>query len=162
MNRIPEAFLKELQETPYSAVTVAGICRRAGISRATFYRRYSCKQDCLRDAVAMHLAASHEGSRSGDLGCYFRYWQQHRTFLELIGRERLYPELVEGAVDFVRRQGHGDTHRIRFIVTGVFCILVQWVRDGCQEPPEQLARCLEQLMSAPLAEQLMSPPPRWI
>jgi AcrR family transcriptional regulator len=55
-DRLLRAVIAETAEVGYPAVTVAGIVRRAKVSRAAFYAHFADKEDCF-------LAATHEGGQ---------------------------------------------------------------------------------------------------
>lgn len=44
---IASAFFTLLQKKDYNAITVSEIAKKAGLSRRTFYRVFSCKQDII-------------------------------------------------------------------------------------------------------------------
>lgn len=48
---IKEALLEELKDKTFAEISVAGLCRRAEISRSTFYYNYNNSQEILRDIV---------------------------------------------------------------------------------------------------------------
>ena len=48
---IREALLEEMKEKTFAEISVAGLCRRAEISRSTFYYNYNNSQEILRDIV---------------------------------------------------------------------------------------------------------------
>jgi AcrR family transcriptional regulator len=54
--RLLRAVIAEAAEAGYPSVTVAGIVRRAKVSRAAFYVHFADKEDCF-------LAATHEGGQ---------------------------------------------------------------------------------------------------
>jgi AcrR family transcriptional regulator len=49
--RIVDAMIESCAEKTYAATTIADIVRRAGISRTTFYKRFSGKRECLDAAL---------------------------------------------------------------------------------------------------------------
>ena len=55
-DRLLRAVIAAVAEAGYPAVTVAGIVRRAKVSRAAFYEHFADKEDCF-------LAATHEGGQ---------------------------------------------------------------------------------------------------
>ena len=66
---IIRATLELLLETGYRALTMEGVRTRAGVGKATIYRRWSSKEELVRDAiVSMHddLQAPDTGSLRGD------------------------------------------------------------------------------------------------
>lgn len=44
-SRLSETFFEMMREKPYDGITVLGICDRAGVHRATFYKHFIDKQD---------------------------------------------------------------------------------------------------------------------
>jgi AcrR family transcriptional regulator len=81
------AVLAELAETGYAGLALDRIAKRAGIGRASLYRRWTTKSDLVADALAGALpaveAAPDTGSVRGDLLACFE--QMHR-FLDGLGR----------------------------------------------------------------------------
>lgn len=53
--RIQDAFLNIITETPYNKITIDTIIKKAGISRSTFYRYFSSKDDLLRKLEKEHF-----------------------------------------------------------------------------------------------------------
>ena len=66
---IIRATLELLLETGYRSLTMEGVRARAGVGKATIYRRWSSKEELVRDAIVfMHddLKAPDTGSLRGD------------------------------------------------------------------------------------------------
>jgi len=66
---IVQATLGLLAEVGYARITMEQVQRRAGVGKATIYRRWSSKQELVRDAIAyMHddIEAPDTGSLLGD------------------------------------------------------------------------------------------------
>jgi AcrR family transcriptional regulator len=66
---IIRATLELLLETGYRSLTMEGVRARAGVGKATIYRRWSSKEELVRDAIVfMHddVAAPDTGSLRGD------------------------------------------------------------------------------------------------
>lgn len=152
MSDILNCFIAELQERPYNKITIADICRKANISRRTFYRCFHSKQACLLAVIDRHLSASYEEARHGGLQQYFIYWQHNRDFLKMLKANALYPILLEQAMQFVsqRNRQDWDHHQIRFVVTGVLCVIVQWIERGCKESVDYLGKELHKVLTVPL------------
>jgi AcrR family transcriptional regulator len=71
--RLLQATTDAVAELGYVKTTVADILARAGVSRATFYRLFSDKEECFQaayranaDLVAAAMTAALEGLRSGE------------------------------------------------------------------------------------------------
>ena len=66
---IIRATLELLLETGYRSLTMEGVRARAGVGKATIYRRWSSKEELVRDAVVLlhdDLQAPDTGSLRGD------------------------------------------------------------------------------------------------
>ena len=48
---IATALLQLMREKPFEAITVTELARRAGVSRTTYYRNFTSKEDILRASV---------------------------------------------------------------------------------------------------------------
>lgn len=63
-NVIKDAMLSLMDEMPFEKVTVAALCRRAGIVRTTFYLHYDNLTDVVRELADDAIqAASHAGTQ---------------------------------------------------------------------------------------------------
>ena len=152
MSDILDCFLAELQEKPYNKITIADICRKANVSRKTFYRCFHSKQACLLAVIDRHLSVSYEEAGHGGLHQYFIYWQHNRDFLRALKANDLCPILWEQAIQFVsqRNQQDWDEYQIRFVVTGVLCVIVQWIERDCKESVDHLGKELHKVLTVPL------------
>ena len=66
---ILDATLEEYAERGFDGMSIDGVAVRAGVGKATIYRRWSSKQELVRDAIAyMHddIEAPDTGSLLGD------------------------------------------------------------------------------------------------
>lgn len=152
MSDILDCFLAELQEKPYNKITVSDICRKANVSRKTFYRCFHSKQACLLAVIDRHLSASYEEAMRGGLQQYFIYWQRNWDFLQTLKENTLYPILLEQAMGFVSRRNprDWDEYQRGFAVTGVLGVIVQWIEQGCKETVAHLGKELHKVLSVPL------------
>jgi AcrR family transcriptional regulator len=84
---IHAAVLAELAETGYSALALDRVAKRAGVGRASLYRRWNTKSGLVADAIAGALpavdAAPDTGSVRGDLLACF---EQMHGLLDGLGR----------------------------------------------------------------------------
>jgi AcrR family transcriptional regulator len=58
--RIISALAAEISERDYGAVTVADVVKRAGVSRNTFYERFSDKESCFLEAQKFAISSALE------------------------------------------------------------------------------------------------------
>jgi AcrR family transcriptional regulator len=97
---IIRATLELLLETGYRALTMEGVRARAGVGKATIYRRWSSKEELVRDAIVfLHddLEAPDTGSLRGD---YEGMAARVRSAAQRAGAATLMPRLLgETALD---------------------------------------------------------------
>lgn len=62
---IEDTFLEMLREGPFSRINVAGLCRRADISRGTFYLHYVDIYDVLNHVLAKALMTAEQEGEGG-------------------------------------------------------------------------------------------------
>lgn len=154
-----DALIALMQEKPFNEITVNEVLDRAGVSRSTFYKHYSDKDDLfMSDAdefferVSMVLSELGEKSqRVVPVKEFFSHVSQMRTFfaalvasgkvhenLELArghfarGIERRFSELPEARdIPSEQRATIAFTHAGAFIA-----MLTYWIDHGMRESPE--------------------------
>jgi AcrR family transcriptional regulator len=96
---IIRATLDLLLEAGYGSLTMEGVATRAGVGKATIYRRWSSKQELVRDAiVSMHedFTAIDTGSLRGD---YAAIAAQVRSSAQRAAGATFMPRLLGEAVN---------------------------------------------------------------
>jgi AcrR family transcriptional regulator len=91
---IIRATLELLLDTGYRSLTMEGVRARAGVGKATIYRRWSSKEELVRDAIVfMHddLQAPDTGSLRGD---YEGMASRVRSAADRAGAATLMPRLL--------------------------------------------------------------------
>jgi AcrR family transcriptional regulator len=91
---IIRATIELLLETGYRALTMEGVRARAGVGKATIYRRWSSKEELVRDAiVVLHgdVEAPDTGSLRGD---YHGMGARVRAAAGRVGAATLMPRLL--------------------------------------------------------------------
>ena len=162
--RIVAALLDLMGDgTAYRDISVTLLAGRAGLSRRTFYRHFT-SVDAVLDARLCDLGASFAARataaldaerRLGDLAfAYFSFWEQHEPLLVLLRDNELLhltgSRFWEGARDALVADGEaaGDSslaYLYRFMAGGMSSMLDQWVRDGFERTPRELAALVDRL-----------------
>lgn len=94
--RITDALLELMQTTPFSKITVKEIVERAGLTRQTFYHNFESREDVLLyrldeliEGFIEYLIAHKVGGWEDLICCFFRYWQEHEDFMQLLMKNDL-------------------------------------------------------------------------
>ena len=85
-----DALAALMEEKKFEEITVVEICRRADLSRRTFYRNYSSKEDLFRSCCE-RLCREYVRCLERDTAyfaahiteVYFSFWKEHRHFYSL-------------------------------------------------------------------------------
>jgi len=158
-----QALMEALRDKPMARVTVTELCRRADLSRGTFYLHYDSPADVLDDLEDrlltsfiepwqdraeigdqdFLLAVLHRLATDPDVAALVL--QPNSTLVERFFAWRRqatrdacqaqYPDLDEAQLDYVRT----------FNEQGAIHLIARWVSLGMPEPAEQIAALLTRL-----------------
>lgn len=108
--RIVSAMMELTEKKPISAVTVQELTDRAGVSRMTFYRNYSSKEDVFLSQIQDILERYQQDVEDKDLDGYycdrahirhgFSYFYQYRDFVSTLMRCGLSDQFLQRLTQF--------------------------------------------------------------
>lgn len=147
--RIQEAFTQQLQSRSLSEITVADICKHAGINRSTFYSNFTDIYD-LADKLQAELVQQVQllfgqepvTDLAGDMLKLFRHIRDNQLFYKtyfMLGEDygrsiRLFPFHMADPV-----LGDQDMeYHLEFFRGGFNALIKRWLDGGCKESPEQM------------------------
>lgn len=160
--QMEKALLELMAVYDFPEITIQEIAFHAGLSRRTFYRNYSSKQEILD-------------------GCFFRIWNEYREnvihepdlsipniarvffscmknhldFLTLMNRHQLLSlylvkvdELLPSAFYAARGRNiqlsdEAVRYALAFSAGGFIRITILWLNDGAKKTPDEMARMME-------------------
>lgn len=173
---IAASFKRLLEEKSLSKITIADITESCGISRMTFYYHFQDIHDLIEWVCAADAAQAIDGKRS------YASWQEgflnllhfvldNRTYIlnlyRSIEREQiesyLHRVVFDLLIDVVEEQAAGipvrPEHK-RFIAEfyqyAFVGLVLNWVKDGMKQPPEQLAEDVSTLMAGTFRSALLN------
>lgn len=170
-NNISRALEQMLLEQDYEDIFVSDLCARAGISRRSFYRYFSGKDDVLKTILEDIIRDCHlhavfkfcpERSLEERLTDFFCYWKEKQPhWLEILARNHQEGLLIDMYLDWTRKEyleGRVMAEQERNIVsvslefasTGLLMTLFRWARTGYHQPPRGMAGYLAKVMTRPL------------
>ena len=141
------------------------LCRQLNIPRKSFYRYFPTKEDCLLSLIDHTLSDCNEIALEGWDGSaalgrkvqldFFRYWLEHRAFLDAIRDNDLGWLLLERTtviVDRMKESGSfGNFARDQveyFIAQGLMTTVLRWHHFGFQSSPEEMAAVFGHLLES--------------
>jgi AcrR family transcriptional regulator len=153
--RIVAALTALMSEKDYASITITEITQKADVSRMTYYRNYSSKEDILRKFMSDVGERIHAKIVEHDL--HRDVYRYYLTLFETLGK---YAALVNAALaagldglilDCIARnmdqtfleasaQPNAEKYLLRYRAGAFFHVFIEWTRSGMQESCEQMAR----------------------
>lgn len=172
---IVDCLAQMLLEMPFEAITVQALCERAQVPRKTFYRYFDGKDavfTALTDQIMLDYeqytgpyAEGEKRTSEKEMEKMFLFWYEHRELLSAIVRSNMTGLTLEQFMEtgYAERLGkrlvnlpelEDDSKMFRmttfFTTSGLFVILLDWLRRGCEESPKEMAAMTVQLLTRPL------------
>ena len=146
---ILEALLILIRKKEWQNISVTEICEKAGVTRMSFYRSFTGKEDVLRKwigKVTDQFMAEYgidflRDSREDYLMKLFRHVTEYKERLQVIYRAGLIHFVQEefDRVMLAHYEGRYTDYQTSFISGGVYNVFLLWLKKGCIETPEQMA-----------------------
>ena len=144
------ALFSLMKEKSSKELSVAGLCRRAGVSRMAFYRNYGVIDDLFREAAEdlsgeILRAAGSPFRRGTGQGWYeqaFRLTREHRDEVAVMLSEEFQFAWMKviNAMALHDPSFSAEKRIQRLIWCGGFeNIVAHWLSHGMAEPPEEMA-----------------------
>lgn len=163
-----QAFFNQLASHPYDHITVTSISEEANLSRRTFYRHFTTKEDLLQqylktlfEQYTTLLLQKKITSHEDTLQAFFTFWQNYAHELRLLQKRGLYGHvlrIVNQWYPTIYRQLQVPWHISKtsqeilyassFGAGGYFNILSLWIQQGCPESPQEMTRIVKKILQA--------------
>lgn len=160
------ALILLMEQNDYPNITVTDIAKKAGVSRMTYYRTYSSKEDILiqyfNDTASELLA---EIKAQPDITPYqlavsfFSFFQEHGSIVSILKKANLLELMFN---NFIQNLQHfykeivGPTeldpkrnYHLYYSAGGLSLALILWIENGYKETPEEMARLITSFMAPP-------------
>lgn len=150
---ITEAFLLLLKKKEYKDISITEICKKAGVTRMSFYRYFESKEDILlkrvRYVTDSFLEESGISYKNDTVSSYFiklfTHMKQQMELCNALNKAGLI-YMVKDEFDRVfldtYRQEY-DEYKSVFLAGGIYNVFLFWFINGCRDNPEDLAKRLD-------------------
>ena len=162
--RITDALLDLMKTEPFSKITIKDIVEKAGLTRQTFYHNFETKEDVLLykedELIAgfVQYLFEHQIVDWEDVICFFfRYWQEHADFMQLLMKNDLvyllsmrlptYFQTVND-IHFEKTDLTDTEARLWYAFVGgaVVSVLTSWLSSSGGLSARELAKMLTSMM----------------
>lgn len=159
-NKEAQAFTREcirtalfylLKNNSFDKITVTSIIKRAGVSRAGFYRNYDSKEAVLED-IAVSIFNQLFDNLFKDMTtdtieyCYLRLFQkiaEYKEWFKIISTLSIYNSNIFNFSSCIKRELPSQTSLEYYSSIAAFYsqsgIILDWYRNGMKETPEEMA-----------------------
>lgn len=165
-NLISLALFQLMLRKDYESINVKEICEKAGVSRMSFYRYHNKKEDIFIDYCDQRFEEFYETylkdkpnitieSFVMDMLTYFKKYSRQLYILRQAGKETLLLKQFNGYAKYLI--AHNKSALVQeqiknpvmgpFFAGGFFNVLMEWLDDGMEAAPEEVAFHLLQLQS---------------
>lgn len=141
------ALIKLMGEMPLEKIKVTQLVRKAGVSRASFYRNYRSKEDiieeqCERIIEKWKKIISDNYTDEGALfNLTFEFIKENAEILQLYMKANITRKLIESSLNFIIDKIHDTKISYRnAAIYGMFNgIAYSWILGGMKESAKQMA-----------------------
>lgn len=156
--KLVEALLAVMQQYDYREITVMQIAQEARLSRQTFYRLFSSKDEVLSLFFEEQFQECFQHIKALDIHHYwdvmqvfFDFWEERKELLSLFQKNGLLPRVFERSYqyaiqifEFVRSKETAEAfalplpYLLAYSVGGMHSMLWKWVEKGMDIPSSEL------------------------
>ena len=159
---IIDALFQLMDKQAFQKISITEITDKAGVSRLTYYRNFSSKEDIIlayfdqefNKFFKEYLIPNnktmniHEG-----IEIVFTYWKKGADIIKLLIRDGL-THLISSSFQTYLQQcadhkiivhKYDENQRV-FIEGGMFFLLLHWVKSDCLQTPDELAIIVESML----------------
>jgi AcrR family transcriptional regulator len=160
------ALLDLMRTEDFAEITIQEIAYRAGLSRRTFYRNFTSKEEILEGCFDRIWAGYRERivpeldlSLPNITRVLFTHMQTCQDILLTVNRHNLLP-LFQARVDVLLPQAFHEArgevsslseetlrYALAFSAGGFMRILILWLNDGCRKSPDEMATIVKDFLS---------------
>ena len=160
---LTEALLRLMERKPFAEITVTEITQKAGLSRRTFYRIFTTREEVLAhyaDTLYAEFVEQLQARPACDyqevMRLYFQFWYTHKSFLMLLKRNDLLPMIAQQygryfpEVFRLVKADHPLAHdpealsyAMAYSAGGLFSLLLRWAENGMEKTPEEMMALVE-------------------
>jgi len=155
-----EALYKLLETNEYNKIKISEIIIKAGISRATFYRNFTTKDDVVILRVKrffeqfyMNISYHYKNTDQGDarflIQSYFNLVHEEEKVISTIIKCNLEYLMVEGILKIINTQREQfyklikpneqtEKYTMEIVASSAWTLLSRWIKNGKKETAEEL------------------------
>ena len=163
---IMDSLLALMNEKEFNNITITEIIKRADLTRQTFYRHFTSKEDVLHAYISEiynncfeKVNTLEEKTLFNVLVTYFTYWENNKDLLLLADKCNLnynimdfYYKYMDNALDMITdkvvSKNENEINYVKnFILGGFINVKMIWMKNNFKEGPQELAQTIINLLN---------------
>lgn len=158
------ALIMLMDQKDFKDITISEIAQKAGVSRMTYYRTYSSKEDILLQYFSdLTKQTINKLKNTPDVTVeqfavmFFSDFKEYAHLLKYLYQAGLVSQMLDRFTDFLSYlyfdMGNPPysksemQYQIRFVAGGFFMLLYRWQETGLKESPEEMAKLTVDILS---------------
>ena len=156
---IEAALVLLMKDSDFASISITDIIKRAGVSRSSYYRNFSSKEEILTN-IFDGAAATIVNALSEDLVSQ-NMISSYRTLFEKVRERRRFFEIIlmadladkfqmtvnEKYLQAIDTTSAPEYYRLLSWIGSIFNIIFGWIRREFRETPEEMAHICSQFLS---------------
>lgn len=155
------ALIQLANKRPLSSISISELTKRAGVSRMTYYRNYSSKEEIFKkyldeivDSYQLDImqmeSQEHYGSYQNILHC-FKYFKKYQEFIRCLLHVGMGDLLLDALNNYMIHTYYKDTvnetlyYTLQAYAGSLVNVYVAWLKNGAKEEIEKMADIIYQL-----------------
>ena len=149
IDSLQEALLQLMEVKKIDNITISELCRKAGVSRISFYRNY----DYISDILVKFLSADldywwreNSGERAEDMSVFwkklFTHLKQHEHVIKLIYHSNasfILKDIVFSSCGPIYSQTDEEAYARAMLAGVIFGYTDEWIKRGMKSYPEYIS-----------------------
>ena len=152
-----DALIELLKEKPISKISIEELTKKADVGRATFFRHFDSKEDLLSyrlvEIYKEYMGDSYDASYADIEHSikFFNYYKDTIDLHTLLLDNNLESIIFEGfrsvLIPLEEQSETDDLYTTFFTAYGLFGVILKWIKGGCKESSEEMAKLCRGLLS---------------
>ena len=167
--KISKALLTIMKQYDFKGITITQISQEAKLSRKTFYRLFSSKEDVLTfffenlyEECLLQIKSRQVQHYWDIVQCYFDFCEERKSLLLLLKQHNLITLLFEGSYKYsfqvfecIRTKEVADSfslplpYMLAYSIGGMYSMLLKWVESDMSVPSSLLISELKKAFMSP-------------
>ncbi len=152
------ALLELMKEKPLKKITIEELTKKADVGRATFFRHFKTKEDLI-SYILLEMYKDYMAERKDDgedeflhgvnfFDFYRSTFDIHTMLIESQNENAIFNAYLHFFSPDSKQYPSKQKYIYYYIAYGLFGTTMKWLKDGCKESSEEMAKLCLQLISS--------------